>query len=130
MTVEDDVLDVVRKYCEAIRVTYTPDIVLNGPEYFLGEDAEELVYSAAERIGIPRAVVDRGFQFVTYFEPEIPFFPPFVLFLMIKRALGLGRAPPQRPALTARAFARILADLKRTAENPTEGDRPSGEQSP
>jgi hypothetical protein len=53
----------------------------------------------------------------------------FVLFLLlcvrVKRALG--RAPPQphRPPLTVRAFARMLADLKRTTER-----RPTSEGAP
>jgi hypothetical protein len=60
---------------------------------FPGEDAAELIYFAAGRIGIPHAVLNRGFPFITYFEPDTLFFRPFVLFLMIKRVLGLGGAP-------------------------------------
>jgi hypothetical protein len=128
MTVEDDVLDVVRKFCEDIDVTYTPDVVVNGRAYFLGEDAEDLIYAAADRIGFPRAEVHRHFPFGTYFEPETPFSPLLGLLLLAKRIFG--RPELQRPPLTALAFARLLADLKRTTERPTEEDRPSHEYTP
>jgi hypothetical protein len=83
MTVEDNVLDVVREYYELRRMTYTPDVVLNGPDDFYGEDAEQLVCLAARRIGIPIAALPRSFLFDTYFEPEPPVFSPFAVFLTV-----------------------------------------------
>ena len=121
MTDEDGVLEVVRKYCEYINVTYKPDVVVNGREYFYGEDAEDLINAAADRIGLAREEAYRRLPYAAYFEPEIN---PLLGLVLLSRRI-FRRPDPQRPPLTALAFARLLANLKRTTERPAaEEDRP------
>jgi Leucine-rich repeat (LRR) protein len=112
--VEDDVLDVVRKYCKDNDRTYGPDIVLNSSEY--GEEANNLINAAADRIGLAREEAYRGLPYATYFVPERIFnFPTLILIILAKRIFGLEK---QRPPLTALGFARLLADLKHRTAKP------------
>jgi hypothetical protein len=114
--IEDDVLDVVRKYCKDNDRTYGPDIVLNSSEYFYGEEANNLINAAADRIGLAHEEAYRGLPYATYFVPERIFnFPTLILIILAKRIFGLEK---QRPPLTALGFARLLADLKHRTAKP------------
>jgi hypothetical protein len=112
VTAEDEILTVVRAHCEAVRRLYTPDVILN--EIFIGDDAADLIYEAADRIGLSRKILEQVFPFDTYFDPELPFCPPWYMVLMIGRYLGFASFQ-EKPPLTARAFAVLLANLQGSA---------------
>jgi hypothetical protein len=100
-TAEEKILSAIRNACEALRLPFTPDVVLNGKRGFFGEDAEALIYAAAGAIGLSRNIVDEQFPYHVYFEPESS---------VSAWALTRRSTPPAQP-LTARQLANILLEI-------------------
>jgi hypothetical protein len=103
---ESAVLAVVHRHCQAAGIACSPDARI---DFFHGEDAEDLIYEAAARIGVQRSEVDRHFPFAAYFEPEgnIARLP----FVMAARLFRRGPTVTREP-LTALGLARLLVGLR------------------
>ena len=110
MNIQEAVLAVVREHCAIQRWAYTPDMIINGRPGFAGEEAEELIYAAAAKIGLTQEEAERSFPYGTYFEPQISL--SFWPFLLVQR---LFRRPTTYQPLTARGFAELLAKLRQEA---------------
>lgn len=106
-TEEEKILAAIRIECEALRLNFTPDVVLNGERGFFGEDAEALIYAAADAIGLARNIVDERFPYDVYFEPERSVSAwPFA-----------RRSTKPVPPLTARQLAEILLGMVSTGDH-------------
>lgn len=114
-SLQDTVLQVIQQHCLTQRLPYAPDMLINGRPGFSGEEAEDLIYAAAEKIGLTREEVEHSFPFGTYFEPETS--------LSLWPVLLAGRLFRQSPTyqlLTAVAFAELLVSFKQErSTNPT-----------
>ena len=113
MTDRDQVLAIIRDHCIGMRITYDPEMLVNGDKGFYGEDAEDLIYAAAERINLPRDEVDRRFPYWKYFEPEAG--PAMWPFQLVKLLFKPRFIPPTYEPLTAAAFADLMVSLKQNA---------------